>query len=186
MGSIHFPMPAWGWWRGCHWLPLSHTGLHYNSVSETKSPRRRRPVCLADRLWCKRLVISCYSKQHNCLVKDEWRQIGLRMFRLCRVCFQGAHPWNRHVCSGTSERSRRGQHHLPAQKGWDVEKKPKNNNILRLYRGTVCGSSGQVLSLSLLVYVWLSAYTFFHSFFCASFPSATLVLACLANLCRSP
>lgn len=35
---------------------------------------------------------------HNCLVKDEWRQIGLRMFRLCRVRFHGVHPWNEHVC----------------------------------------------------------------------------------------
>lgn len=75
-------MPAWGWWHGCHRLLLSHMALHYNAASESKSPRRRRPVCLADRLCCKRLVIGCYSKQHNCLVKDEWRQIGLRMFRL--------------------------------------------------------------------------------------------------------
>lgn len=123
MGSIHFPMPAWGWWDGCHRLLLSHMGLDYNSASESKSPRRWRSLCLADRLWCKRLVIGFYSKQHNCLVKDEWRQIGLRMFRLCRVCFHGLHPWNEHVCSSTSDRSLRGQRHLPAQKGTDIKKK---------------------------------------------------------------
>lgn len=163
MGSIHFPKPAWGWWHGCHWLLLSLMGLHYNGASESKSPRRRWAVCLADRLWCKRLVISCYSKQHNCLVKGEWRQIDLSMFRLCRMCFHGVHPWNEHVYSSTSERSRRGQYHLPAQKSTDVKKKKKS--VQRLCGGTtVCGRSGQVLSLSLLVFVLLSADTFFHSF----------------------
>lgn len=80
--SIYFPKPAWGWWHGCHRLLLSHMALHNNAASESKSPRRRRPVCSADGLSCKRLVIPCYSQQHNCLVKDEWRQIGLRMLRL--------------------------------------------------------------------------------------------------------
>lgn len=130
MGSIHFPRPAWRRWHGCHWLLLSHMGLHYNGASESKSPRRRRPVCLADRLWCKRLVIGCYSKQHNRLVKDEWRQIGLRMFRLRHACFHGVHPWNEHVCSNTSERSRRGQCHQPAQKGTNVKKNNPSSSCM--------------------------------------------------------
>lgn len=162
-----------------------HTWVYTTMVRPNLNhPDDGGPVCLADRLWCKRLVIGCYSKQHNCLVKDEWRQIGLRMFRLCRVCFHGVHPWNEHVCSSTSERSHRGRRHLPAQKGPDVK---KNNPVQRLYGGTaVCGRSGQVLSLSLLICVLLSAYTFFILSFYASFTSATVVLACLVNLCRSP
>lgn len=185
MGSIYFPRPAWRWWHGCHWLLLSHMGLHYNGASESKSPRRRRPVCLADRLWCKRLVIGCYSKQHNRLVKDEWRQIGLRMFRLRRACFHGVHPWNEHVCSNTSGRSRKGQCHRPAQKGTEVEKKQA---IQRLYGGTaVCGRSGQVISLSWLASVLLPTHTFVHSFPpCLLSLSLAVVLACLVNLRRSP
>ena len=158
MGSSHFPMPAWGWWHGCHRLLLSHMGLHDNGASESKSPRWRKPVCLADRLWCKCLVIGCYSKQHNCLVKDEWRQIGLRMFRLCLVYFHRGHPWNEHVCL----RTRRGHVEVIMCKHKRVQsmktKQNKKKPTQRLHRGTaVCGTSGQVLSLSLLTSVFLSA-----------------------------
>lgn len=124
MGSIHFPKPAWGLWHGCHRLLFPHMGLHYNGASESKSPRRRRPVSLADRLCCKRLVIGSYSKQRNCLVKDEWKQIGLRMFRLCSGCFHGGHPWNEHVWSSTRERAHRGQRHLHAQKDAQIKTHP--------------------------------------------------------------
>lgn len=184
MGSIHFPMPAWGWWHGCHWLLLSLMGLHYNGASESKSPRRRWAVCLADRLWCKRLVISCYSKQHNCLVKGEWRQIDLSMFRLCRMCFHGVHPWNEHVYSSTSERSRRGQYHLPAQKGTDVKKKKASSDCAVAPR---CVADQDKCFHCLCLF--LCCCLLIHSsilFLCASFPSATMVLTCLVNLCWSP
>lgn len=112
-----------------------HTWVYTTMVRPNLNhPDDGGPVCLADRLWCKRLVIGCYSKQHNCLVKDEWRQIGLRTFRLCRVCFHGVHPWNEHVCSSTSERSHGGRRHLPAQKGPDVKKKPCPA-VVRWHRG---------------------------------------------------
>lgn len=67
--------------------------------------------------------------------------------------------------SCASERSRRGQRHHLAQKGTDVKKKQKKKPVQQLDGGTaVCGRSGQVLSLSLLVSALLSAYAFFRSF----------------------
>lgn len=137
-------------------------GLHYNGASESKSPRRRRPVCLADRRWCKRLVIGGYSKQHNCLAKDEWRQIGLRMFRLYRVRFHGVHPWNEHVCSSTSERSHRGQRHLLAQKGTDVKKKNPRPAAVRWHRGVwQIRTSTCIVSARFCVVVCLCSLPFF-------------------------
>lgn len=174
MGNIYFPMPSWRWWHGCHWLLLSHMALHYNGASESKSPRRPRPVCLADRLWCKRLVIGCYSKQDNCLVKDEWRQIGLRRLFPWSASTEWAcvseHKWEVTTRSAPSS----------STKGCT----DKNTYSDCMVGATPCGRSGQLFSLS--VCVWLSACTFLYSFPLPPCPSASVVLVCLVNLCRSP
>lgn len=162
MGNIYFPMPSWGWWHGCHWLLLSHMALHYNGASESKSPRRPRPVCLADRLWCKRLVIVCNSKQDNCLVKDEWRQIGLRRLFPWSASTEWAcvseHKWE--VTTGSAPSS--------STKGCT----DKNTYSDCMVGTTPCGRSGQLFSLSVCVCVRAIVCLYFLVFF----PSASLSL----------
>lgn len=172
-------MPAWGWWHGCHRLLLSHMALHYNAASESKSPRRRRPVCLADRLCCKRLVIARYSKQHNCLVKDEWRQIGLRMFRLF--------PWSAPVEWACVSEHKREVTMGPASSSSTKGRGDKTTyGDCAAVPPCVAGqdqwapsSAGACVAGCLLVHSYIPSL-------CVSIPSASVVLACLVNLCRSP
>lgn len=171
-------MPAWGWWHGCHRLLLSHMALHYNATSESKSPRRWRPVCLVDRLCCKRLVISCYSKQHNCLVKDEWRQIGLRMFRLF--------PW-----SEPTEWACVFEHKWEVTTGPAWSSSTKGRRDKTTYSDCtavplcVAGQDKRSPGLCSCMCGCLLVHSYIPSL-CVSIPSASVVLACLVNLCRSP
>lgn len=127
----------------------------------------------------KRLVIGCYSKRHNCPVKDERTQMGSSVFKWRSVCFHGVHPWNERACKWEVTQ---GLASSPATKGRAREPVYSAGAVVPL-----CVAHRDTPPLSLPVYVCaVCSYLPPSSPSVPPFPSASVVLACLVNLCRSP